>query len=350
MNGAQTKRSSDLSSEPDAATGADKASVSAVNAIPSSAENRQSANAAEKPLDDVMLAMDVVDTLRRDSRLIERELAGVDQDALLVSRLRDIYAAQGIDVPDHILNEGVEALREDRFTYEPTPPSLARKIANIYVQRSKWARPLRLVLQICFLVALVYYCTVILPQSWEEDRIETEISETIPTALDKLHANINSLSDDEDLKASAQRIYKGGRAALKLRDLEQARADKKKLQTIYDTLNSEYLLRIVSGQNTTSGVWRIPDDNPNIRNYYIIVEPIDANGKTITLDVINEENNLPVSVSKFGVRVSPTIFDRISKDKQDDGIIQNNIIGRKDRGVMERQYNMPVLNGIITDW
>src|SRR5690606_13396328 len=62
-------------------------------------------------LDEVMLAMDVVDTLRHREHLIARELAAGARDEDMVARLRQVYAAQGIDVPDHILKQGVEALR-----------------------------------------------------------------------------------------------------------------------------------------------------------------------------------------------------------------------------------------------
>jgi hypothetical protein len=58
---------------------------------------------APVPLDEVMLAMDVVDTLRHREELVAQELAGGDRDAAMLERLRRIYAAQGIEVPDHVL-------------------------------------------------------------------------------------------------------------------------------------------------------------------------------------------------------------------------------------------------------
>ena len=64
----------------------------------------------KRPLDDVMLAMDVVDTLRHRRKLVARELDETQRDEQLLDRLRKIYAAQGIEVPDHILMEGVAAL------------------------------------------------------------------------------------------------------------------------------------------------------------------------------------------------------------------------------------------------
>jgi hypothetical protein len=65
---------------------------------------------SKQPLDEVMLAMDVVDTLRRRERLVQRELDVGGREEDLKGRLRKIYAAQGIDVPDRILEEGVAAL------------------------------------------------------------------------------------------------------------------------------------------------------------------------------------------------------------------------------------------------
>ena len=94
-------------------------------------------NADRQPLDDVMLAMDVVDTLRHQQVLIDRELNAEDRDRKLVARLREIYASQGIDVPDHVLEEGVEALKQDRFTYTAGPDNFQSRLARLYIRRDK---------------------------------------------------------------------------------------------------------------------------------------------------------------------------------------------------------------------
>ena len=84
---------------------------------------------ASSTLDEVMLAMDVVDTLRHRERLVERELNEDVRDEQLIARLRELYGSQGIEVPDRIIKEGVEGLKESRFVYTPPPPSLARTLA-----------------------------------------------------------------------------------------------------------------------------------------------------------------------------------------------------------------------------
>ena len=92
-----------------------------------------SAATAEKaPLDDVMLAMDVVDTLRHNQDLVARELAGEARETQLIERLRTIYHQQGIEVTDAILKQGVAALEESRFVYTPPKPiSSIKKSAKV---------------------------------------------------------------------------------------------------------------------------------------------------------------------------------------------------------------------------
>ncbi len=113
-----------------------------------------SVNDPHKPMDEVMLAMDVVDTLRRNSRVVERELNVEMREAELLERLKELYGTQGIEVSDDILREGVIALREDRFVYKPTPPSFSRSLARFYVKRKKWGKPV-LLFGIFFLIILI---------------------------------------------------------------------------------------------------------------------------------------------------------------------------------------------------
>jgi len=74
------------------------------------------------PLEDLMAAMDVVDTLRHDQSIAERELDGQERRNRLLERLRELYSAQGIEVPDHVLEEGIDALEQERFKYQAVKP------------------------------------------------------------------------------------------------------------------------------------------------------------------------------------------------------------------------------------
>ena len=105
-----------------------------------SAESTQGKSAGTPPLDELMLAMDVVDTLRHERRLVEHELTAGDRDRHLIERLRAIYLSQGIVVSDDVLAQGVGALREDRFAYTAPAPGLGRSLQVAYVTRARWRK------------------------------------------------------------------------------------------------------------------------------------------------------------------------------------------------------------------
>ena len=93
---------------------------------------------AEHKLDDVMIAMDVVDTIRHREDLVRRELGDEAREGELIERLREIYRQQGIEVSDKVLAEGVQALKESRFSYTPPPPSLKRTLLEIWAGRRRY--------------------------------------------------------------------------------------------------------------------------------------------------------------------------------------------------------------------
>lgn len=350
-----------------------------------------------QPLDEVMLAMDVVDTLRHSQRLVERELDTEHREQVLMQKLRDIYTSQGIAVPDHILAEGVAALREERFTYKPPQPSLAVTLARLYVSRGKWAKPLLIGITVS-VVALVAYqfgsqglrryrlgqqqAVATAAQAQWEDFVKSEpdaqarvIGETIyrrvQTALQRGDARVAQtqlaqLADLQKLQAElaavvaeakvpeattqAKHDYAEGLAALGADDVERAHAAATRLATLRTQLAQEYTLRIVSRPGEPSGVWREPEQNPQARNYYLIVEAVSPDGQVLPLSVTSEEDGTTSPVSTWGVRVSEQVFAGIRADKQDDGIIQNSQVGVKRRGFLHPEYLIPTSGGMITSW
>lgn len=82
-----------------------------------------------------ILTMDVVDELRhRDAELAEvaKRSYGLDE---LKARLAEIYRAQGIDVPDAILEAGIAAQRDRRFIYV-APTGLKARLASLWINRA----------------------------------------------------------------------------------------------------------------------------------------------------------------------------------------------------------------------
>ena len=293
---------------------------------------------ASPPLDDVMLAMDVVDTLRRRERLVKNEFDETGRQEDLKQRLRKIYAAQGIDVPDHVIEQGVQALKEERFTYKPPPDNFNTKLAKIYVRRGKWGKWVLGALFVPIIAITINYFTTVLPNAG------------LPDDLQNLHDEITGLAKSEHARKTAEQYLNAGKSALSNEDTDKAKATIKEMQAMRTLLAQQYTIRIVNRPGVKSGVWRIPDINTRARNYYIIVEAIDPSGNTISVPIKNEETGKTSLVDIWGLRVDKEVFDSIARDKRDDGIIQRDRFGFKERGYLIPSYEMQTNGGAITAW
>jgi Family of unknown function (DUF6384) len=301
-------------------------------------------------LDDLMLAMDVVDTLRQDQRLVERELSTPSSDEVLLKRLREVYKSQGIEVSDQVLEEGVKALNEKRFSYEPPGPSLARSLALAWIERARIGKIILGVFLSIFFVWLAYDFFVARPQRIAAGQVAAELSELLPKALAADYADVLRETKVEGAKEHAAQLLADGKAALARSDAVRARKAVADMGAVLDNLRAEFKLRIVNRPGEASGVWREPMINPQARNYYLIVEAIGPDGEVLTRPILNEETGITTAVDKWGVRVGSELFEKVVEDKRENGLIEHNIVGQKKRGFLDVDYAVPILGGTITKW
>ena len=303
-------------------------------------------------LDEVMLAMDVVDTLRHEQDMIADDLSGELREEKLMQRLREIYTAQGIDVPDSILREGVQALGDHRFVYTPYKGGL---ISKLYISRGKWGRPLIGFMALIFLAWGINYAAFEKPKQAKSARIERALAVELPKSLGAARQAALAIAANGEVKDIVQALYDRGMRAIETRDIKQAREMEKNLKVLRLDLNQDYNVRIVSRPGENSGVFRVDDDHANVRNYYLIVEAIDASGKRVEVEVSSQEDQSTRRTKIWGVRVPKSVFNGVAADKQDDQIIQNAIIGRKRRGTLKPEYAIKTIGGeagagLIVEW
>ncbi len=289
-------------------------------------------------LDEVMLAMDVVDTLRHQQDLVDQELAAGDRDAAMMDRLRSIYASQGLEVPDHVLAAGVAALREDRFTYVAPADSVAVRLARLYVHRGRWAKVLLGLVVVGALAWLGYRAAIVAPL----ERVSAEV--------DGSYARVVDVARVDEAQARASVAYADAQRALATGDVAGARDAAAALAELQAELELRYDLEIVTGPNQTTGVWRVPDVNPEARNFYLIVEAIGPDGQRLTRPIRSEETGEVELVRRWGLRVDEATFERVAADKGDDGIVQNRLFGVKRAGELEVDYRFPTTGEAITSW
>lgn len=305
---------------------------------------------ADAPLDEVMLAMDVVDTLRHDHAMLEADLNSATREADLIARLRDIYTAQGIDVPDHILKEGVAALEDERFAFHPPKKGFGTSLAQAYISRGKWGKPILALAALLAFVWTTHYAIVSFPQQQDAKRVQVLLEETIPSALEEARNDALSVAKTDAIKSRINALYDDGLAAARSGDEDGARNAQRALTDLSTDLRASYAIRVVSRSDEYSGVFRIPDSNQAARNYYLIVEAVTPEGKTVPVTIASEEDQRTARTSIWGVRVPKSVFDQIADDKSDDQIIQNAIIGAKARGVLEPQFSVATSGGYILEW
>ncbi len=308
------------------------------------------ATGQKAPLDDVMLAMDVVDTLRHQDDLVARELSADAREAQLMSRLRAIYHDQGIEVPDHILKEGVRALAESRFTYTPPPDTFQTRLARLYVRRGRWGKPALIVMAALALLLGGYFLVYRPLVAAQAEAARVELAETLPARIDALYNLIYTETKVQTALDEAEPWVERGKAAAARGDREATLAAIEQLEKLHRTLLAEYSLRIVDKEGESTGIWRFPEANSDATNYYIIVEAVGPNGEVLTLPIENEETREIEEVSVWAQRVPEVTYESIRADRLDDGIIQRNILGVKQYGFLETDYTMPVLEGAITRW
>jgi uncharacterized protein DUF6384 len=333
------------------------AAVPATGTRPPPAATSSSTAIEPQKLDELMLAMDVVDTLRHQENLATRELDETRREAQLVDRLRQLYRGQGIEVPERVLHEGVRALKESRFVYSSPQPGFTRTLAVAWVNRGRVGKALLGLLAVSGIGWGVYQIRVVRPaqQQAEQaraqaDREQRELTDLLPRALEQGHQEVLAEARVDEARQRADQILADGRSAIARRDPAGAKKALGELEGLRADLRREYVLRIVSRPGEQTGVYRIPARNPQARNYYIVVEPVGPDGRILSLPVTSEEDGRTETVSKWAVRVSQEVFNQVRRDKEDDGIVQRNRLGEKRRGYLEVDDLMPVLGGAILSW
>lgn len=288
-------------------------------------------------LDDVMLAMDVVDTLRHRERMVERELGTASREQELIERLRKIYRDQGIEVPDRILQDGVKALEERRFLYTPPTGGLQVRLAHLYVNRGRWWKK----------AALVFIVLVALAGVWF---YKSRAPHRLMAELERLHETNLELAVGSGTTSKIEELFAAGEYGFEQDDEGAVRDARNALERMQSTLRVDYDVRVVARPGVSSGVWRVPEGTPQARNYYLIVEAVDARGERLAVRITSEEDQKTSTVKMWGLRVDEPTFNRVREDKLDDGIIQDRSVGKKARGRLEPEYTIETDGGTILRW
>ena len=105
--------------------------------------------------------------------------------------------------------------------------------------------------------------------------------------------------------------------------------------------------RIVRLQVCRLCIW-LPRGNTDPRGWRLLPQP--CGGEIFDKTRPQQGDKIVFDAQLYQDPISCDSFERAVADKQDDGIIQNNVVGRKRRGVLDREYTVPTTGAAVTEW
>ena len=159
----------------------------------------------------------------------------------------------------------------------------------------------------------------------------------------RLHAAVLADAVEDVARDRAAELQRDADVQLAARDADGLGETRQRYQDLHGLLVAEFEIAV------TGGVWRQSNDDPDVRNYYLVVEARAGDGQRLLLTIRNEETGRTASVFEWGERVPKEIYDRVGADRGDNGIIDDGHFGFKRRGFVtaERRYEDI---GQITEW
>lgn len=172
--------------------------------------------------------------------------------------------------------------------------------------------------------------------------------------IETLYGSIRAVAKEEEASQRGETLYREAKQFAVSADVQRLSQTVSQLQNLNTILNQEYTLRIVNRSGVRSGIDRYYTDQSGKRvsGYYLIVEGIDSKGNALQMDIRNEEDGQTERATMWGERISQEVYERVKEDKLDNGIINDDIVGKKSRGYIREEMTMKGITkqGQITEW
>lgn len=166
---------------------------------------------------------------------------------------------------------------------------------------------------------------------------------TYEPEVDRLHAAVVAAAVEDAALERAAALRATAEGQLAARDADGLGETVRLYEELHTLLAAECEIVV------TGGVWRYSNDDPGIRNYYLLVQAVGSDGQPVPFPIRNEETGVTRPVSVWGERVPQEVYDRVGADRQDNGIIDDEEFGFKRRGFITAERRYPDV-GQITEW
>ena len=317
----------------------------------------------EMGIAEMMRVMDVATTLRQEQELVKREFDVDQTKQMLREKLKRTADMTGESLTSEQIEAAVNWYYDNLHEYQEPEKSLQWYLAHMYIRRTAILTVLGTAAMI-FLGIWGLWFAPFAPlseanQLARKQEVRTERLEDVQMRFGKDLESVSVISESEALNEQLAKLKSESETHFANKDLDKLSETEKRLQEIMQRANEEFALAVVAGEKNRSAFERNFEDasGKRLSGYYLVVQAKGDDGKILTRTILNVEDDKSYSVKRWAERVPKSVYDRLKKDKQEDGVLNETAFGKKERGklkveiIMTDQNNLPITRSAqITNW
>lgn len=305
--------------------------------------------------------MDVASTLRKERALVEQQL-NIDQiKAKLRERLLEAAKVSGDPITEKEVDAAVEQYYDRLHEFRDPPASFSKFLAHCWVLRKYLTAA---VVALAGAAALIWGLLVagVLPGEARTRHLTEQMQADLDRQLiesEQVAEAIERISIEPGATDDAKRLAAMAAVARKQGDGKKLAAVTKELRALQAELERQYALLIVNAPGEQSATERLWTDEKGTRasGYFVFVDAVDEQGNPVKVPIRNRETDKTEVLSRWGEQVPKKVFERLQRDKQKDGVLDEQMFGEKPRGTREFKVELqgdddqPIeRRGQITSW
>ena len=291
-------------------------------------------------LNEMLRVMDVAREMSRNRGVAEEMFRRDEVRIELREKLMRSAQLAGDRVTEAEVDVAIAQYFATLNTYSDPKPSLTRVAALAWVWRQRIAA---CVAAVAITLGGSYYLffssSAPLSPTAQATRAVAAEQETASVLV----ARISALTSDPAVLTQAMSLQAELNTA-RTEDVTTAIAAREKLAGMVDQLSASYEVHVVSTPGETSAIERGMEGKGSI--YYAIVEARDAAGNVITQPIRNAETGRVEQVTKWAEEVPRAVYQRLKKDKTDDGLLGETLFSVKARGNLQPEIKIPNESGV----
>ena len=305
---------------------------------------------------EMLRIMDAASALRQDRELVDEQLNLNEIKARLRERMIAASKVTGEEVTPEEVDAAINTYYARLHRFEEPKMSFPVALAHLWVRRS------------AILIWGGSALGALLLGWWLFVSSNGPFSGTGRTsrALDRLSASvqrhedaIRAVAQDPKVDETLNRLKTEVQTYTSQRDPQKLASVDAALANLEARVLDEYTISIVPGLDRRSGIDRFYEDESGKRvsGFYLIVEAKAPDGSVLSRTIHDSETGKDETVKTWGERVSREVYDRVAKDKKEDGILDKTAFSVKKKGALDEEILIlgddghPLIRaGQITSW